>query len=87
MPVYFWMPSEGTVFGYALTLQRLKRQRPFLETVNRYDGLFPKAVDLLFQDATAGSPLPCDPAPPVAAAAPAGGCATCFGSIACTQAT
>ncbi|TXN01109.1 hypothetical protein FV242_19830 [Methylobacterium sp. WL64] len=65
-----WMPSEGTVFGYALTLQRLKRQRPFLETVNRYDGLFPKAVDLLFQDATAGSPLPCDPAPPVAAAAP-----------------
>ncbi|MEG9529284.1 MAG: hypothetical protein MIL41_26535, partial [Hyphomicrobiales bacterium] len=44
-----WMPSEGTVFGYALTLQRLKRQRPFLEVVNRYDGLFPKVVDLVFR--------------------------------------
>ncbi len=59
-----WMPSEGTVFGYALTLQRLKRQRPFLEIVNRYDGLFPKVVDLVFRETTDGSPLPCDPAPP-----------------------
>ena len=54
-----WMPSEGSVFGYALTLQRLKRQRPFLEVVNRYDGLFPRVVDLLFQSAAA-RPMPCE---------------------------
>ena len=65
-----WMPSEGTVFGYALTLQRLKRQRPFLEIVNRYDGLFPKVVDLLFRETPAGSLLPCDPAPSTASTAP-----------------
>ena len=54
-----WMPSETTVFGYALTLQRLKRQRPYLEVVNRYDGLFPKVVDLLFREDPGGPPLPC----------------------------
>ncbi|KMO36105.1 hypothetical protein VQ02_16125, partial [Methylobacterium variabile] len=54
-----WMPSESTVFGYALTLQRLKRQRPYLEVVNRYDGLFPKVVDLLFRESQGGPPLPC----------------------------
>ncbi|MCY1641108.1 hypothetical protein [Methylorubrum sp. SL192] len=60
-----WMPSETTVFGYALTLQRLKRQRPYLETVNRYDGLFPKVVDMLFREDTGGPPLPCAaPQPP-----------------------
>lgn len=60
-----WMPSETTVFGYALTLQRLKRQRPYLETVNRYDGLFPKVVDMLFREDPGGPPLPCAaPQPP-----------------------
>ncbi|MCP1535819.1 hypothetical protein [Methylorubrum extorquens] len=59
-----WMPSETTVFGYALTLQRLKRQRPYLETVNRYDGLFPKVVDMLFREDTSGPPLPCAAPPP-----------------------
>ncbi|MEA1833188.1 hypothetical protein U8607_13965 [Methylobacterium durans] len=54
-----WMPGESTVFGYALTQQRLKRQRPYLETVNRYDGLFPKVVDLLFREDLGGPPLPC----------------------------
>ncbi|MGE7414844.1 hypothetical protein [Methylobacterium tarhaniae] len=54
-----WMPSESTVFGYALTLQRLRRQRPYLEVVNRYDGLFPKVVDLLFRENQGGPPLPC----------------------------
>ncbi|PIK71496.1 hypothetical protein CS379_19000, partial [Methylobacterium frigidaeris] len=54
-----WMPSESTVFGYALTLQRLRRQRPYLEVVNRYDGLFPKVVDLLFRESQGGPPLPC----------------------------
>ncbi|HEV2543807.1 MAG TPA: hypothetical protein VGU70_13700 [Methylobacterium sp.] len=60
-----WMPSETTVFGYALTLQRLKRQRSYLEVVNRYDGLFPKVVDLLFREDPGGPPLPCAaPQPP-----------------------
>ncbi|MGE8126386.1 hypothetical protein ACQKQD_05350 [Methylobacterium sp. NPDC080182] len=65
-----WMPSEGTVFGYALTLQRLKRQRPYLEVVNRYDGLFAKVVDLLFRENAGGSPLPCDPVPAATGPAP-----------------
>lgn len=65
-----WMPSETTVFGYALTLQRLKRQRAYLEVVNRYDGLFPKVVDMLFREDTGGPPLPCAaPPPPPARAA------------------
>ncbi len=63
-----WLPSETTVFGYALTLQRLKRQRPYLAVVNRYDGLFPKVVDMLFREDPGGPPLPC--AGPVAAPAP-----------------
>ena len=67
-----WMPSETTVFGYALTLQRLKRQRPYLEVVNRYDGLFPKVVDMLFREETGGPPLPCAAAqqPPASPARP-----------------
>ncbi|MDV2988091.1 UNVERIFIED_CONTAM: hypothetical protein Q9R58_27695 [Methylobacteriaceae bacterium AG10] len=65
-----WMPSETTVFGYALTLQRLKRQRPYLEVVNRYDGLFPKVVDMLFREDPGGPPLPCaGPQPPPARSA------------------
>ena len=67
-----WMPSETTVFGYALTLQRLKRQRPYLEVINRYDGLFPKVVDLLFREDPGGPPLPCaQQAAPARAAATA----------------
>ncbi|WP_156311972.1 hypothetical protein [Methylobacterium platani] len=69
-----WMPSESTVFGYALTLQRLKRQRPYLEVVNRYDGLFPKVVELLFRESQGGPPLPCavqGAPPPAGRAAPA----------------
>jgi tetratricopeptide (TPR) repeat protein len=54
-----WLPSETTVFGYALALQRLKRQQAYLETINRYDGLFPKVVDLLFREDPDGPPLPC----------------------------
>ena len=61
-----WLPGESTVFGYALTLQRLKRQKPYLETVNRYDGLFPKVVDLLFREDAGGPPLPCANQPPPA---------------------
>lgn len=54
-----WQPSETTVFGYALTLQRLKRQRDYLEVINRYDGLFAKVVNLLFSDEPDGPPLVC----------------------------
>jgi len=57
-----WFPKEATVYGYALTLRRLHQQRSFIETVNRYDGLFPKVVDLLFQP-PGDRPTPCDPAP------------------------
>lgn len=56
-----WFPKEATVYGYALALRRMKRQRAFIETVNRYDGLFPKVVDLLFQ-APQDRPMPCEKA-------------------------
>ena len=69
-----WFPKEATVYGYALTLRRLHQQKTFVEVVNRYDGLFPKVVDLLFQPAQ-DHPMPCEQAPArvVAAAAPAQG--------------
>ena len=67
-----WLPGETTVFGYALTLQRLKRQREYLEVVNRYDGLFPKVVDMVFREEPGGPPLPCQAgAAPQARQAPA----------------
>ena len=55
-----WFPKEATAYGYALTLQRLKRRQEFLEIVNRYDGLFPRVVGLLFRQDRSGSPPPCD---------------------------
>lgn len=54
-----WFPKEATVYGYALTLRRLRQQRAFIETVNRYDGLFPKVADLLFRPAD-DHPMPCE---------------------------
>jgi hypothetical protein len=48
------------VYGYALTLQRLNRHREFIEIVNRYDGLFPKVVGLLFKDGFNHPPPPCE---------------------------
>ena len=68
-----WLPKEATVYGYALALQRLRRGLPFRDTVNRYDGLFPKVVALAFDDGTRRPPPPCEAnpgtpsAPPVAA--------------------
>ncbi|WP_019906627.1 hypothetical protein [Methylobacterium sp. 77] len=66
-----WLPGESALTGYALSLQRLKRTRDYLTIVNRYDGLFPKVVDLLFREGPAGPPLACaasaDAAPPQAA--------------------
>ncbi len=55
-----WMPKEQTVFGYALTLKKLKKSKEFLELVNRYDGLFPSVVGLLFPDDGYHPPTPCD---------------------------
>ncbi|MRI57151.1 hypothetical protein D8770_24855 [Methylobacterium sp. DB1607] len=71
-----WKPRESSVLGYALSLSRLKRTREYLEIVNRYDGLFPKVVGLVFAepDSQARDTGPCGPAPATpqpAAAAPA----------------
>jgi cellulose synthase operon protein C len=55
-----WFPKQDTVYGYALTLQRLNRHREFVEIVNRYDGLFPKVVGLVFKDDLYHPPNPCD---------------------------
>ncbi|TNC15704.1 hypothetical protein FF100_00020 [Methylobacterium terricola] len=61
-----WFPKEATVYGYALALQRAGQQRAFVEVVNRYDGLFPRVVGLLFA-ARSDRPSPCDAAAPRAA--------------------
>lgn len=70
-----WKPREASVLGYALSLSRLKRTREYLEIVNRYDGLFPKVVGLVFAepDPQARDTGPCAVAPTAApiAAAPA----------------
>ncbi|MFY8039248.1 MAG: hypothetical protein ACOVN4_06245 [Bosea sp. (in: a-proteobacteria)] len=55
-----WLPKEATIYGQARSLQRLKRQREFLELVNRYDGLFPKVVALVVPDGSQALPGPCD---------------------------
>ncbi|AWN44928.1 hypothetical protein DK419_00140 [Methylobacterium terrae] len=57
-----WFPKEATVYGYALALQRAGQQRAFVEVVNRYDGLFPRVVGLLFA-ARSERNSPCDPGP------------------------
>ena len=55
-----WFPKEPTVYGYALTLRRLKKRKEAVELINRYDGLFPKVVELLFPDGQIHPPGPCD---------------------------
>ncbi len=65
-----WYPKEATVYGYALALQRAGQQRAFVDLVNRYDGLFPRVVGLLFSPRS-DRPSPCDaPAPRPAETAP-----------------
>ena len=61
-----WFPKEGTALGYAVSLRRMNRQREFLQVVNRYDGLFPRVVDLVFRDVDqTPNNLSCEtPAPP-----------------------
>ena len=64
-----WLPKEATAYGYALTLRRLKKKKEFTDVVNRYDGLFPKVLEILFPDNYYHPPTICDAktAPRVAA--------------------
>ena len=63
-----WKPRETTAQGYALAMMRDNRRKTALDIINRYDGLFPKVVALLFPDGRAATNA-CDaPAPTVAAA-------------------
>jgi tetratricopeptide (TPR) repeat protein len=55
-----WYPKETTVVGLMLASQKLKRTKDFFELANRYDGLFPKALALLFPDGYQRPPSPCD---------------------------
>lgn len=55
-----WFPKEATLYGYVLTLKRLRKDKEALELINRYDGLFPKLVELLFPDDYYHPPFPCD---------------------------
>ena len=55
-----WFPKEATAYGLALTYRRLGDRKNFIETVNRYDGLFPKVVALVFPDDHYSPPTPCE---------------------------
>ena len=54
-----WHPSEGAAQGYAIAALRLDRRKELYETENRFDGLFPKLMEVLFPDGTPGAPNPC----------------------------
>jgi cellulose synthase operon protein C len=54
-----WRPKEATAYGYALTLRRLRQREGYAEAVNRYDGLFPMVVGLVFPDDERHPPTPC----------------------------
>jgi tetratricopeptide (TPR) repeat protein len=71
-----WHPKEATVYGLALTLGRLKQEKAEMQWINRYDGLFPLPVEIIFP-LTAKPPTPCD-APRGAYAARRGGEKTNF---------
>jgi len=55
-----WLPKEATAYGLALSARKLGKTRDFVEIVNRYDGLFPKVVELVFPDNLYHPPTPCD---------------------------
>ncbi len=55
-----WLPKDATVYGYALTLRRLKQDKAFFELANRYDGLDAKVIEMLFPDGYYHPPSPCD---------------------------
>jgi tetratricopeptide (TPR) repeat protein len=55
-----WFPKEATVYGYGLTLVRLKKHHELVDIANRYDGMFPRVVGLLFRDDYVHPPTPCE---------------------------
>ena len=55
-----WFPKEATVYGYALTLRKLKRDKQYWDLLNRYDGLFAKVLEIIFPDGMYHPPTPCD---------------------------
>jgi tetratricopeptide (TPR) repeat protein len=55
-----WSPKEATAYGLAVLTRKLGKSREFVDLVNRYDGLFPKVVELLFPDNMYHPPSPCD---------------------------
>lgn len=55
-----WYPKEGTIYGLAVSARRTKRMKDYVELINRYDGLFPKVVELVFPDGIRRPPTPCD---------------------------
>lgn len=66
-----WYPKEGTIKGLALTYRRLGDMPQFVTTVNRYDGLFPSVVALVYPDDHYTTPPPCEQAVMAPLAAPA----------------
>ncbi|MFV0280407.1 MAG: hypothetical protein ACK5JM_06565 [Rhodoblastus sp.] len=55
-----WFPKEATVYGYALTLQKMKQTKEFWDVMNRYDGLFGKVLEIIFPDGLYHPPTPCE---------------------------
>jgi tetratricopeptide (TPR) repeat protein len=55
-----WSPKEATVYGLALSARRLKLRKEYVALTNRYDGLFPMVVQLVFPDDEIRPPTPCD---------------------------
>lgn len=55
-----WHPKEGTAYGLAITLRRLKQKGEFWDLINRYDGLFPKVIEIIYPDDYIHPPTPCD---------------------------
>ncbi len=55
-----WFPKEQTVYGLALSLRKIKKSREADDLINRYDGLFPAVVGLLFPDNLPHPPTPCE---------------------------
>ncbi|PPD43939.1 MAG: hypothetical protein CTY15_08880 [Methylocystis sp.] len=55
-----WFPKDATVYGYAMSQKRLKKEKGLYEMANRYDGLFAKVIEILFPDGYYHPPSPCD---------------------------
>ena len=56
-----WLPKEQSVYGLALSLRKIKKTKESNELINRYDGLFPVVVGLLFpEDNGSHTQTPCE---------------------------